>query len=300
MTPSPQHLEVAKIYLETKIGIKLPLSVLIVPTIPSPLQNAVQSQLTQLPYLQGLTLAHPVTSENEFELSLLIGANHYWDVIEDHIIRGNGPTAMKSKLGYTNEYDLQRFWTIEASGTSPSCNTDNEPIQSYIDSCISRNDDGSYTARFPWKETHPPSPNNRSICEKRTCSLVNKSVQTPKLLHVYDSILNEQEQRGFIEQVPIPTFTKNCHYIPHHAVRKDSTTMSIRIVYDSSCHESKDSPSLNDCLEIGPTYLTDMCSVLFRFRGHSFGISTDIEKAFLHVQLHPMTGTSQDSYGCQM
>ena len=100
MTPSPQHLEVAKIYLETKIGIKLPLSVLIVPTIPSPLQNAVQSQLTQLPYLQGLTLAHPVTSENEFELSLLIGANHYWDVIEDHIIRGNGPTAMKSKLGY--------------------------------------------------------------------------------------------------------------------------------------------------------------------------------------------------------
>ena len=204
--PSPQHLEVAKIYLETKTGIKLPLSVLIVPTIAAPLQNAVQSQLTQLPYLQGLTLAHPVTSEKEFELSLLIGADHYWDIIEDHIIRGNGPTAMKSKLGYvlsgplpqsvdtttsalhiaalqTNEYDLQRFWAIEASGTSPSCNTDNEPIQSYIDSCISRND-GSYTARFPWKENHPPLPSNRSICEKRTCFLVNKLVQTPKLLHV--------------------------------------------------------------------------------------------------------------------
>ena len=185
-TPSPQHLEVAKIYLETKTGIKLPLSVLIVPTIAAPLQNTVQSQLTQLPYLQGLTLAHPVTSEKEFELSLLIGADHYWDVIEDHIIRGNEPTAMKSKLGYvlsgplpqsvdtttsalhiaalqTNEYDLQRFWAIEASGTSPSCNTDNEPIQSYIDSCILRNDDGSYTARFPWKENHPTLPSNRSM-----------------------------------------------------------------------------------------------------------------------------------------
>ena len=68
-TPSPQHLQVAKIYLETKTGTK---SVLFVPTIAAPLQNAVQSQLTQLPYLQGLTLAHPVTSEKEFKLSLQI------------------------------------------------------------------------------------------------------------------------------------------------------------------------------------------------------------------------------------
>ena len=39
----------------------------------------------------------------------------------------------------TKEYDLQRFWTIEASGTSPSCTTTaRESIQSYIDSSISR------------------------------------------------------------------------------------------------------------------------------------------------------------------
>ena len=42
--------------------------------------------------------------------------------------------------------------------------------------------------------------------------------------------------------------------------------MPIRIVYDCSCHESKDSPSLNDCLEVGLPFLTDMCSVLLRFR----------------------------------
>jgi len=31
---------------------------------------------------------------------LLIGADHYWDVVEDKIVRGKGPTAMQSKLGY--------------------------------------------------------------------------------------------------------------------------------------------------------------------------------------------------------
>ena len=62
-TPSPQHLQVAKIYLEMNTGIKLPLS-----TNAAPLQNTVQSQIIQLPYLQGLTFAHSVTAEKEYEL----------------------------------------------------------------------------------------------------------------------------------------------------------------------------------------------------------------------------------------
>ena len=37
---------------------------------------------------------------------------------------------------------------------------------------------------------------------------------------------------------------------------------------------------------IGPPFLNDLCSIIIRFRIHAFGISTDIEKAFLHVQLH--------------
>ena len=80
---------------------KVPLSVLIIPTIAIPLQNVMQTHIAQLPHLQGLSLAHPVTKPATiFEISLLIGADHYWDIVEDHIIRGNGPTAMNSKIGY--------------------------------------------------------------------------------------------------------------------------------------------------------------------------------------------------------
>ena len=35
-----------------------------------------------------------------FEIYLLVGADFYWDLVGDHFIRGDGPTAMSSKLGY--------------------------------------------------------------------------------------------------------------------------------------------------------------------------------------------------------
>ena len=44
-------------------------------------------------------------------------------------------------------------------------------------------------------------------------------------------------------------------------------------------------PSLNDCLQVGPPFINDLCTLLLRFCTHKMGIVTDIEKAFLHVQL---------------
>ena len=76
------------------------LSALVVPTIATPITNPINTKVLQLPHLQTLPLAHPVTPEENFEISLLIGVDHYWDLVGDHIIRGTGPTAMSSKLGY--------------------------------------------------------------------------------------------------------------------------------------------------------------------------------------------------------
>ena len=49
---------------------------------------------------------------------------------------------------------------------------------------------------------------------------------------------------------------------------------------------SENYPSLNDCLEVGPPLINDLCSILIRFRVHKYGVVTDIKKAFLHVKLH--------------
>ena len=47
----------------------------------------------QISHLKGLQLALPITENENFEISVLIGADYYWSFVQDHIIRGDGPIA---------------------------------------------------------------------------------------------------------------------------------------------------------------------------------------------------------------
>ena len=60
-----------------------------------------------------------LTCQSWIGISLLIGADHYWDIVQDHIIRGNGPTAMQSKLGYL----LSGRVTSTTNTINPNCPT---------------------------------------------------------------------------------------------------------------------------------------------------------------------------------
>jgi len=161
---------------------------------------------------------------------------------------------------------------------------DNNFLNAYMQYSIKRQPDGALSLRFPWREEHPYLPSNFSICAKRTRSLAQRLAKTPELLHMYGQIIAEQEAKGFIERVD-DFHTNKAHYIPHRAVRKDSATTPVRIVYDCSCKQSSGHPSLNDCLHVGPPFLNHLCAILLCFRLYVFGLSADIEKAFLHVQL---------------
>jgi len=75
----------------------IPLSVLVVSKITAPFQCITTSKLQELPYLRDLILTHPIMKENsQFDISLLIGIDYYWKIVEDHIVRGDGPTAVQS------------------------------------------------------------------------------------------------------------------------------------------------------------------------------------------------------------
>ena len=247
---------------------------------------------------------------SQFDISLLIGVDYYWNIVEDHIVRGDGPTAVQSKLGYllsgplalsppsnmvtsmhigihndpeNDDQTLERFWEIESSGTLPAVKHSDQFMDTYLKT-ITREENGSYVVKFPWKEDHAPLPSNYEVCKRRTRSLVRRLASTPELMITYDQIIKDQERRGFVEKVNSTSIIP-AHYIPHHHVRKDSVTTPIRVVYDCSCQMSNNHPSLNDCLEVGPSLVNDLCSILLHFRVHKFGFTTDIEKAFLHVKL---------------
>ena len=310
-TTSYQELGAVTVKIETITGDHIPISVLVIPSIAAPIQSSINTSVRNMPYLQGLNLANPVTFEHKFEISILIGTDYYWSFIQDHIVRGEGPTAQQSKLGYLlsgpvpssldyasssillqltttatpHEPDLEQFWSIEAIGTTVNKSTDPSFLKTYQETCIHQSPAGMYVAKFPWKESRPCLPSNYEICLKRTNNTLNKLRRSPEVLKLYHSIIQDQEKRGFIERVSDYPNSK-VHYLPHRHVKKESATTPIRIVYDCSCRESASSASLNDCLKIGPPFLNNLCAILLRFRDHRYAFSTDIEKAFLHVQLH--------------
>ncbi|XP_069195675.1 uncharacterized protein [Procambarus clarkii] len=75
------------------------------------------------------------------------------------------------------------------------------------------------------------------------------------------------------------------HYLPHHAVLKDSVTTPIRFVFNCSAKLKADSVSLNDCLQTGPSLTEKLQDVLLRFRSGVFAYTADISEAFLRVGL---------------
>ena len=135
-----------------------------------------------------------------------------------------------------------------------------------------------------WKEDHDYLPTNYTVAKARTESTIKRLNKDPKLLRTYGNIIEEQERKGFIEKVDEESGSK-IHNIPHHAVRKDSVTTPIRIVYDCSCRQSPNHASLNDCLMSTPPVTTDFTKLMMKFRINKYAVSTDIEKAFLHIQL---------------
>ena len=222
-----QQLGVATVKVETNSGELIPVSVLIVPFIAAPIQNSVCASVNSMPHLRGLKLAHPVPADKDFTISLLIGTDHYWTFVQDHIVRGKGPTAHQSKLGYLlsgplpypisqstasilvqitsaitkpGKPNVEQFWSMEAIGTRVhEEESDSTFLQTYQNTCISQTPEGTYIAKFPWKEERPYLPSNLDTCKSRTQTLINKLRQTPELLRIYDEIIKEQEQRGFIE-----------------------------------------------------------------------------------------------------
>ena len=100
METSNQTLPVTTIYLRTTDGGEIPISVLVVPRISQPLSNLPFSYVKELPYLKGLDLTYAVSDNQEFDISVLIGADFYWSIVQEKVIRGPGPTAVESKLGY--------------------------------------------------------------------------------------------------------------------------------------------------------------------------------------------------------
>ncbi|XP_063427126.1 uncharacterized protein LOC134710669 [Mytilus trossulus] len=242
-----RHLENTTVYLKTDAGHVMPIKVLIVPFIAMPLQNQTSNIDTEYEYLRGLKLAHTTTEQDSFQISLLVGADHYRDIVEDHVVRGNGPTAVKSKIGYllsgptygkelntsndhtlnishvAVEYNPEKLWNSKSIGiNSKEIEEDNTYIKAF--------------ARLAWKENSDELPTNSTVTKKRTQNVTTNLIKTPDMLNGYGEIIQEQKGRRFRKKVTETTeISRKAN--PNHPVHRKSSTTRIRIV--NNCRKRK-------------------------------------------------------------
>ena len=65
-----RRLPLVTLNIVTTSGEKIPLHVLVVEKIATPLQTHMHQGVEDLPHLRGLTLPHPITSDESFDVSL--------------------------------------------------------------------------------------------------------------------------------------------------------------------------------------------------------------------------------------
>ncbi|MCG8078471.1 MAG: hypothetical protein JAY75_19800, partial [Candidatus Thiodiazotropha taylori] len=184
--------------------------------------------------------------------------------------------------------DLEDFWNIESIGIIDNLITTNDELAKKRFKETLTFKDGRYQVTWPWKEEIPDLPLNRELAIGRLKSNVARMRHKPELMKQYNTIIQDQLNKGVIEKADYTLVNGPRHYLPHHAViNPHKPTTKLRVVYDASAKTRKEYNSLNDCLYRGPVMLNDLCGLLMRFRLHQIAIVADIEKAFLQIGLQP-------------
>ncbi|XP_066930791.1 uncharacterized protein [Clytia hemisphaerica] len=120
---------------------------------------------------------------------------------------------------------------------------------------LKRDEEGWYEIGLMWKANHAELPKNKTASLRRTNNIITKLKRNQDQFEEYHQKITDQIKEGILEPANEEATGKE-YYIPYKPVRKDdSETTKLRIVYDASAKPNDRSPSLNDCLETGPTLM---------------------------------------------
>ena len=116
---------------------------------------------------------------------------------------------------------------------------------------MTSSDQGLCSTRGKSLGTRLPLPSNEQGSLRRLKTLTQR-LKKNEMLDEYDAIIQDQLRDGIVEKADMAPIGRE-FYIPHKAVVKENAASTkTRIVYDASARVNESSPSLNDCLEVGP------------------------------------------------
>ena len=197
---------------------------------------------------------------------------------------GQGVDLSQMFLTQTSSVEYEELCRMDVLGLADTPVGDQEAVYEEFKEQLYRSPEGWYESGLPWKGSYFPIGTNEVNSQRRLRTLVSK-LKTSGKLEEYDNVIREQLNEGVVEPVQESPEGRE-FYIPHKGVfRETAESTKLRVVYDASARPSKESPSLNDCLEVGPPLQNKLWSVLVRGRFHPVCLSRDLRKAFLQVRI---------------
>lgn len=200
-------------------------------------------------------------------------------------------TVLSSLSLHVNELDTTELWNVETLGIkdpieTSSVKTRQDDLMRQFRETIKVTNEGRYQVNLPFRENHVVLPSYKAMAWKRHQVMMNR-LEKNGLLKSYQDIFDEWERLHIIDVVPSHELSWHACYLPHRPViKEESLTTKIRPVFDASA-KSRGEASLNDCLEKESNLIEIIPEVIDRFRRHSVGVTADIEKAFLQLEVNP-------------
>ncbi|XP_034945021.1 uncharacterized protein [Chelonus insularis] len=218
-------------------------------------------------HIKKLRLADPDYTEPG-NIEMIIGADVYGTLLEKK--RNSGT---KREIGDSKK----------------TLSPDEKACEEIFKSTHSRNPQtGQYIVRLPFKSDLRLLGDSRPTAMRLLHSLQTKFANDAEYHQLYSSFLKEYEQLGHMIKLPSDTPPKQPSFLlPHHGVKRESsTTTKLRVVFNGSCKTINGQP-INELLHSGPKLQLDLFNILIWIRQHRYMFSTDIEKMYRQIQVHP-------------
>ncbi|XP_073811694.1 uncharacterized protein [Musca autumnalis] len=187
--------------------------------------------------------------------------------------------------------EIRRFWEVENGTRKKFTSNSDKSCEELFVSTTTRNEDGRYVVRLPFKEGFPDKiflGQSRPSAVSQFLRNESRLLRNPNFKLEYDQVLDEYIQLKHMVPIQTPSSNSNPghYYMPHHSVVKpDRTTTKVRVVFNASA-ASSNGQSLNDILHTGPVLQNDLTTLILKWRLFRFVFNAAIQKMYRQILVH--------------
>lgn len=271
-----------------------------------------KGDLKEYGHLQNLLYADPTTNNGK-TIDILLGVGDWARIIKNGLIKGaeNTPIAQNTEFGWVImgpdkekarsisitslisitevEEKLNRFFEAEKSiiedDDEETFYTDEEKYcEEYFKETTKRAEDGKFVVSMPYKnKLHPVLGDSKRMALATLFQLEKRFEKNENLRKQYTEAIMDAIKNNHMKLIEFPK--ENAHYIPHHAVIKESTTTKLRTVYNAS-QKTSNGLSLNEQLAIGKIVQPTILNLMMQWRMYKIAIIGDLEKMYKQIWLN--------------